>query len=110
MDGNSPRSTNGHAFARAGQSLRVSCTSIDGQPEPDLALYRNGLTVPGVHPRKKENSFTFVVKKEDNSAIWQCSAVNPLATVHSNEIVLYVLCKYLKSSFYQLYNLSVKLS
>ncbi len=33
--------------------------------------------------------------KEDNGAIWQCSAVNPLATVHSPQIVLNVLCEYL---------------
>ena len=98
MDGDTARSTNGHAFARAGQSLRVSCTSSDGEPEPDLTLYRNGYSLPGVHPRKKENSFTFVVTKEDNSAVWQCRAVNPLATVHSNEIVIYVLCKYFRGT------------
>ena len=94
MEGDTQRSTNGHAFARAGQSVRITCTCIGGQPQPDLTLFRNGLPVPGVHSRKKENSFTFAVRREDNHAIWQCGAVNPLATVNSNEIVLNVLCEY----------------
>ena len=100
VEGDSLRSTNGHAFARAGQSIRVVCTSGGGQPEPDLNLYRNGIPVPGVHPRKKENSLTFVVGKEDNSIVWQCRAANSLATVSSNEIVLNVLCKLFGLPFY----------
>ena len=95
VEGDSLRSTNGHAFARAGQSVKLTCTAGGGQPEPDLILLKNGLQVAGVHPRQKKNSFIFVVGKEDNAAVWQCSAVNPLATVHSKEIVLNVLCKYL---------------
>lgn len=96
VEGDRQGSTNGHAFARAGQSVRITCTCSGGQPQPDLTLFRNGLPVPGVHSRKKENSFTFAARREDNHAIWQCGAVNPLATVASNEIVLNVLCEYFR--------------
>jgi len=88
------KSANGHAFARAGQSVKLTCVAGGGQPEPDLVLLKNGARVAGVEARKKENSFIFVVGKEDNGAVWQCSAENPLATVASKEITLNVLCEY----------------
>ena len=57
-----------------GMVVAVICHAQGGNPVPEVSLYRNN--EPLGQARPGQNSHTWIVKKEDNSAYLRCDAIN----------------------------------
>lgn len=88
---------------KAGDTLKMTCSSQGGNPLAQVYWYRNGKELDFqfiTTPNRAENEILFTVQPTDNEAVYRCDVTN-LVLSNSNtpplkaEVKLTVQCEYL---------------
>ena len=79
---------------RAGQSVKLTCTSRGGNPDPTVTILKNGQTF-GYGPSTFQTFKKFIATPSENNANFSCLSQNQVEQVHGvGTFKLNVLCKY----------------
>lgn len=100
--------------AREGQQFQLNCSSVGGNPEPNITWYRNNVALPSesfahskqdierhLNPATLKYTTSSILSwqptVEDHQAVFRCAVWNramPAQRIHDRELKLDVECKY----------------
>ena len=93
MDNQLYSSSDPKVILRAGQSVDLKCSANGGKPKPELSFTKNG-EIFGALPKLGQNTYKYIVTKDDHNAILGCIASNTLGeNTDNSEVKLNVLCE-----------------